>query len=347
MTPTQTAELDFATSTDAVALGQAAFKRVAARKYDEARPILTRALSLDPHSSMLAHVYAHLATDSGAFDEGATYLRRFLTDHDPRQGVSVHTSWHLAWLEVELGHPAASLDWYTRVVAPAVVHAPVTFFAAVTHLWRLELIGYGVACRSRGADLPWELARADALALVDTPNPTGMVNPPALNDTARAMAFVAAGDDASFAALLHRLRESGGSDAAASVNIEVVVPVSLGVRAFWRGDYAGAVESLAPLAGSFERLGGGPDQLSVFAETLIEAQLRAGHPQAALATLAGRQATPPAPRTLYWLGRAHYDLGHTAEAAVNLRAARRAWQTAEPGSPELVALDALLGTLPS
>ena len=50
----------------------------------------------------------------------------------------------------------------------------------------------------------------------------------------------------------------------------------------------------------------------------------------------------PLPRDLFWLGRALDGQGRREEAAAPLRAARQGWQEAEPDSPELTALAALL-----
>src|SRR5688572_17532600 len=114
--------------TDAAALGQAAFKLVAARRYEDARPLLERARTLEPRNGTLAHVMAHLTTDSGALDEGAAFLRTFLADDDPGHPFHAHNSWHLATLELDLGRPAAALARYEHAVAPVVAQRPIMFF---------------------------------------------------------------------------------------------------------------------------------------------------------------------------------------------------------------------------
>src|SRR5215207_5153040 len=87
---------------EASALGREAHALIRARDYAAAGPVLERALALDPESAMLAHAKAHLCIDSGAFQEGAAFLRPYLRDHDPFEGVNVHTAWHLASIELEL-----------------------------------------------------------------------------------------------------------------------------------------------------------------------------------------------------------------------------------------------------
>ena len=213
--------------TDATALGQAAFKLVAARRYDDARPLLERARALEPRNGTLAHVMAHLTANSGAWDEGAAFLRTFLAGADPADGFHAHNSWHLASLELDLGRPAAALARYEGGVAPLVPRRPIMFFGAAALLWRLELYGFGAARRASGAGLPWGSVRAAALGLDAAAAPVG------LNDTARAMAFIAGGRRPSRGPLgAPPRRRAGGGGAGA----DVVGPLVRGLHAFWRGD---------------------------------------------------------------------------------------------------------------
>jgi hypothetical protein len=327
----ETVPLDPQTSTDVPALVQAAFQRINAREFDAARPLVERALSLAPHSGMTAHARLHLDTDSCAAEEGAAYGQAFLTEHDPFDGINVHNAWHLAALLVEVGHPSAALRWQERVVIPSVPAAPMTFYSAVTLQWRLEVYGHG---RARGATLPWEAMRDAGLALE---------KPTDLDEIARAMTFVATGDDQNLTALLDRLREAGPGEPAGAA--AVAVPVVLGLRAWWRGDYAGAVEQLEPVASALDRLSRFPEHRTPLEDTLFDAQLRTGRAAGAETRLRerlGRQPRP-LPRDLFWLGRAELAAGRREEGAADLRAARGRWRDAEPDSPEVAALDVLLG----
>jgi hypothetical protein len=247
------AACDVDTTSAATALGQEAYKHIRAREYDAARPILERALSLDPENAMLAHMKAHLCIDSGAFQEGAEYLRPFLRTHDPFEGVNVHTAWHLAYIELEIGRPAAALDWHRRVVAPTV--SPQTFFGAVSLLWRCEVLGHG----GDALRTDWETLRAAALDIEAASN---------LDEVARAMAFIASGDGQNLARLLERV----GAGADTPVRGDVVRPLIHGLGAYWRGDFAGAVTHIEPIVPSMGRLSEFVDQTSVFLDTLIAAR---------------------------------------------------------------------------
>jgi hypothetical protein len=202
-----------------------------------------------------------------------------------------------------------------------------TFYSAVALLWRLELYGHG---RARGAALPWEAMREAGLALE---------KPTDLDEIARAMTFVATGDDQHLAALLDRRRGASPGEPA-----DAAVPVVLGLRAWWGGDYAGAVEQLEPVAAALDRLSQFPEHRTPLEDTLLDAQLRTGRAAAAETRLRERLGGQPRPlpRDLFRLGRAELAAGRREEGAADLRAARVRWRDAEPDSPEVAALDALL-----
>ena len=316
-----------AAPSEAQTLVQQAFKRINAREFEAAQPIVERALALAPDSGIAAHARVHLDTDGGTTGEGAAFMRGFLTSHDPTDGINVHNAWHLAQLEVELARPKAALEWHERVVAPFVPKYSMTFYSAVGLLWRLHVYG-------SGEGLPWGAMHRAALDFSES-SPT--------NDVGRAMAFIAAGDESSLAALLERLRAAGTENDA--INDMVVVPVILGLRAFWEEDYGGAAALLEPIEASAGRLSQYWEQRIAPEDTLMEAQLRAGRYAEAERGVRRRLEWIALPRYRYWLGRAQVGLGRKAEAAESLRAARAAWRTAEPDSPEVVALERLLASL--
>ena len=59
--------------------------------------------------------------------------------------------------------------------------------------------------------------------------------------------------------------------------------------AFERGDFAGAIDALAPLAGQNERIGGSRAQHDLIEFTLLKAYLDAGRPEEAQRLLAARR----------------------------------------------------------
>jgi hypothetical protein len=262
MTATLTGDVDLATATDAGALGQAAFERINAREFDAARAILDRALALHPGNAMLAHTRIHLDTASGTWAEGAAYMRTFLAEHDPNSGINMHNSWHLAQLELQLGNPAAALDWHVRVVGPGAANVPMTFFSATSLLWRVGVTGYGATLKEPGVELPWETVRAGV--------PNADASP--VSDLGRAMIFIATQDDAALAALTAGL---GRDSERREVDEQVLVPTIRGLRAFWHGDYeaaAAALDPVQPLLGQLSRF---PEHQVPARETLEVARRRA------------------------------------------------------------------------
>lgn len=248
-----------ALETDAAALVQAAFKRINAGEYSAARPMVERALALKPHTGAVAHARAHLDTESKETAAGAAFLRTFLAEHDPFDGINVHNAWHLAALEFDLGRHDAALEWYERVVGPSVAEYPVTLYAAASLLWRVY-----VADGERA--LPWEPLRTVALEIEKAIG---------VEHLGSAIAFITTGDEASLERLLGRLRAADPGDPAAGTP-EVLLPVIEGFREFWDGEYGAAVAHFKPVASHVERLSQFPEHRTPVEETYRAARERAG-----------------------------------------------------------------------
>ena len=221
-------------ASEPVALVQDAFKRINAKEFEAARPIVERALSLAPRVGFVAHAKAHLDSDSGNHEEGTVFLRAFLEREDPFDGINVHNAWHLAYMLVALGRFDEAMDWHERVVAPTV--SPMTFNSAVQLLWR-------VFVRSGNKELPWEPLRTFAL---------GLGKEEGIDRLAKATVFIACGDNENLAGLLERLRAIDPAQEPAVA--EAYIPTILALRAFWQGDYAAAREHFAPLNGDFGKV---------------------------------------------------------------------------------------------
>jgi hypothetical protein len=94
--------------------------------------------------------------------------------------------------------------------------------------------------------------------------------PSSLDDLARAMTFIATGDEQNLARALER----SGTAQDDPVGTEVVLPLIKGLRAYWRGDFADAIDLIESAAPSFGRLSEFTDQVSVFRDTLESARSR-------------------------------------------------------------------------
>src|SRR5215831_14270986 len=93
---------------------------------------------------------------------------------------------------------------------------------------------------------------------------------------------------------LDRLRERGKKSRTSTLP-EVVVPLLEGLHAFARGAYSETVAKIAPLESRIVEVGGSHAQREVFHDTLLEAALRARHPEHARPLLERRLAKRPNP----------------------------------------------------
>ncbi len=80
----------------------------------------------------------------------------------------------------------------------------------------------------------------------------------------------------------------------------------------------------------------------MFWDALIEAYLRTGRFAEAEELQRSRLDPRPTVRDLFRLGRAQIGAGRLEQGAGNLRRAAAGWRDADPGSPEVAAIDALL-----
>jgi Tfp pilus assembly protein PilF len=241
--------------------GDLAFDVAEAGHPDRAAALARRVLARHPGHAGAAHSLAHARYEAGEHAAGAAFLRAWLPGYSPQGAEHSHLVWHLALFELERGHEAAAMAVYRRALDPAV--APRRRLCdSASFLWRRRLA-------RPGAVLPWGPVRALA---VRTATRSGS----AFDDVHLAMAFAGAGDEDGMGHLLRRLRARAWTgDAVAG---EVALPLSLGLDAFGREDYAAAVRHLEGAAGDVPRLGGSNAQRAVFGATLVEARRRAGRP---------------------------------------------------------------------
>ena len=317
-------------------LGQRAFLLTELGRFAEARPLVERALARDSRGGWLAHCVAHLCFESGDHGRGAAFLRERLPGSDPEGGYYGHNWWHLAVFQLSLGRFRAALATYEHGVSPLVVRQRTTLTDAVGFLWRCQLFGYAAR-----APLPWravldyveERLRPGAVAGGSLIHALVWAN--------AAVAFVAAGDDAAFDNLVEGLRRA--DPATDPVPGEVVLPLALGMRAFARGDHEAAADLLGAVAGGLVRIGGSNEQRSIFEDTLLEAQLRAGRHAEVEAHLRRRLAQRTTARDLFWLGRAQAGSGQAAAAGASLDRALELWAEADSDSPEVAEAKRLAG----
>jgi tetratricopeptide (TPR) repeat protein len=227
-----------------------------------AKPKIERSLAANPNNAHVAHGYAHICYENGEADTGRGFLSSWLTTY-PRDGFfHGHLSWHLSLCELQAGNWAEALLLYRDALTlgrhsggPQQQMSDTTAF-----LWRSELAGY-----PRDADA-WR-------AMYDYANGALARPGSGLADLHVILAQAVMGDDngldvraSQMADLARDGRYPSGS---------YLPGLSRGFAAFERGDFAVAIEVLAPLAAESERIGGSRAQHDLIEFTLLKAYLEA------------------------------------------------------------------------
>jgi Tfp pilus assembly protein PilF len=250
---------------------------------DAARPMIERSLAQNPKNPWAAHARAHLCYEEGDPEAGRAFLTSWLTTY-PREGALYsHLSWHLALGHLEAGDAAAAVRLFREAFAPDVHSGPprgkVT--DGVSFLWRHELAGHKRDAAS------WRVVHEIATGAF--PNAGA-----AFFDMHIALAEIVAGNDAGLetrARQIDELRRGGRYPSG-----PLVPTVSRAFAAFERCEFAVAIDTLEPILGDLERIGGSRAQLDLVEFTLLSAYFGAGRLDDARRMLRGRgrgSSTPP------------------------------------------------------
>jgi len=227
-----------------------------------ARPKIEQSVAANPNNAHGAHGFAHICYESGEPDTARAYLSPWLSTY-PRDGFfHGHLSWHLSLCELQLGNWAEASRLYRDAIAldrhsggPQQRMSDGTAF-----LWRSELAGHP---RDAAA---WRALYDYAIGALPRPGS-------GLADLHVILAQAVIGDDT---ALDARTRQMEALSRAGRYPSGSYLPtLSCGFAAFERGDFAAAIEALAPLAGDSERIGGSRAQHDLIEFTLLKAYLNA------------------------------------------------------------------------
>jgi tetratricopeptide (TPR) repeat protein len=227
----------------------------------EAQAKIDRSLALTTKNAHGAHGYAHICYESGALEASRSFLTPWLQTY-PRNGFfHGHLSWHLSLCELQAGNFETARNLYRDAITPN-RHSggpQQKLSDGAGFLWRSELAGL-----PRDNDA-W-LATYNC-AKQELPRPTG-----GLADLHVILAqAVAGGDDVS-----RQARSEEISRQERYLSGDFLPAVGQGIRAFERGDPAGAIAALSPLADESERIGGSRAQHDLIAFTLMRAYLDSG-----------------------------------------------------------------------
>jgi tetratricopeptide (TPR) repeat protein len=227
-----------------------------------ARAKIERSVAANPNNAHGAHGFAHICYESGDLDAARSFLSSWLATY-PREGFFYgHLSWHLTLCEIQAGnwteawrvyHDALALDRHSGGPQQKISDA-------AAFLWRSELAG-----QPRDA-AAWRALHGYANSALPRPG-SGLADLHVL--LAQAVMRDEAGLDTrarQIEALARDGRYPSGS---------YLPALARGFAAFECGDFSSAIETLAPLVGENERVGGSRAQHDLIEFTLLRACLGA------------------------------------------------------------------------
>ena len=241
-----------------------------------ARMKIEKSVAANPNNAHGAHGFAHVCYESGEPETARTYLSSWLATY-PRDGFFYgHLSWHLSLCEIQAGNWAEALRLYRDAIAldrhSGGPQQKISDGAAF--LWRTELAGQP---RDTAA---WHGLYAYANSALPRPGS-------GLADLHVLLVQAVMRDDAARNARASQIKELAGEGRYPSGSY--LPALVRGFAAFERGDFAGAIEALAPLAGHNERIGGSRAQHDLIEFTLLKAYIGANRLEEARRLLSVRR----------------------------------------------------------
>jgi tetratricopeptide (TPR) repeat protein len=269
---------------DSYLLGMHAFGLSENRRFDEALALARRAMAMNPKDAWAVHAMAHVHYERGDNARGVAELPPSIHPCDHLGYFRNHLLWHLALMRLAGGQWDQAVRLFENVFARIPITIASDLQDAVSLAWRLDLYG-------RPDPERWEPLGAAARRWLDLPLLL-------FHDLHVGMALAAASDWAAAESLAERTRQRAARTRNRTLP-EVVVPMLEGLYAFARGEYARAVEAMAPVEDRIWEVGGSHAQREVFHDTLLAAALRAGQTDRAIPLLERRLAKRPNPGR-YW-----------------------------------------------
>ena len=279
-------------------LGFYAFGLEENRDYFKAEELGRQALALRPDNPYAVHAVGHVMEMAGRQSGGI----RFMADYEKDWSTSNfanHLWWHTALYHLDSGNIGEVLSIYdTHLRSGGQAGDKYEELDASALLWRLKLLDVDTGDRWKALADRWEPTAQDTLY--------------AFNDVHAMMAFAAAGHTEGQEKLLSANERylADASDANVAMSREIGLPFCHAICDFERGEYGRCVDRLVPVRYMTHRLGGSFAQRDVIGWTLLEAALRAGRFELALALANERcEAKPTSPQNWTCVARAHAGIG--------------------------------------
>ncbi|MER9023057.1 tetratricopeptide repeat protein [Mesorhizobium sp. M0815] len=261
-------------------LGMQAFGLEEMGDYARAEKLGRTAVDIEPRDGWAQHAVAHVMEMQSRQKDGILWMRANPEAWTRESFLQVHNWWHLALFHYDLGETDDVLALYDGPIYGERSTLALNMVDASAILWRLHLGGVDVGDR-------WTALAANWL-------PKASAGHYAFNDAHAMMAFVGAGLEAPARGLLEAQREAmQGKDDNAGFTRDVGHPLTLAIKAFGDGNYAGTIRLIRPIRAIAHRFGGSHAQRDVIDLTLIEAAVRSGDGALARALAAERALARP------------------------------------------------------
>ena len=244
-------------------------------QFAPARAIIERSIAANPNNAHGAHGFAHICYETGDLEAARSYLSSWLRTY-PREGFfHGHLSWHLSLCEIQAGNWTEATRLYREAIAldrhSGGPQQKISDGAAF--LWRSELAG-----QPRDA-AAWRALHEFANTALPRPGN-------GLYDLHVILAQAVTGNESADARArqIEALAQEGRY-----LSGDYLPGLARGFAAFERGDFAAAIETLAPLVAESERIGGSRAQHDLIEFTLLRACLGADRLSEARQLLAARR----------------------------------------------------------
>ncbi len=245
-------------------LGMYAFGLEECGDYARAEAMGREAVARQPLDCWAHHAVAHVMEMQGRAEDGIGWMHArepYWSGDD--NIIKVHNWWHKALYHFDLGQGDMAMALYDDRIRKDRSTVALDLVDASALLWRAHLQGLDAGGRWAEVAACWD-AHAD-----------GKLYP--FNDWHAAMAYLGAGRENDVERLIGLYRQdSPASDVTTRWARQTGLPLIEGWMAFWRGDYATAVETLRRARYIANSFGGSHAQRDIIEWTLTEAAVRGG-----------------------------------------------------------------------